>query len=387
MFAKFFLLFAIGISSPTISITFACNSNVDCELNGKCINNTCECNSGWKGQSCSTLNLTIAPNPDLGVWPLSQSHASESSYSWGFSVVTSMTEDDADLYHAYVNTGCCNFSDQTQPMISGTFLLHITSTSPYGPFISSDIVTPITSYNPHIVYSAKIKKYLLFFDIKEISTNSTYCFGNNSVSKVDIFGSKLVPYSMNVAVSNSPYGAWSVTALSIVNTPDANISDPSAIELSNGTWVLSYRYTEENMIGIAASKDDYSGPYWNIANLSVPGEDPFLWQSKIDNSFHIIFNSLDSSQIYSDWPSLHAFSTDLYNWNVSQSFSNFGIGCYSTEVIWSDGSDSDFYKRARPEIIFDDENGNPLYFYSAVQENMCGQHWGYSYSVIQNIGQ
>ena len=102
----------------TIASMTACSSNLDCELNGGCMNNTCKCNSGWKGESCSTLNLTIAPNPNLGVWPLSQSHASETSYSWGFTVIKSMTDGD-NLYHAFVNTGCCNFSDQNQPMITG----------------------------------------------------------------------------------------------------------------------------------------------------------------------------------------------------------------------------------------------------------------------------
>ena len=43
------------------------------------------------------------------------------------------------------------------------------------------------------------------------------------------------------------------------------------------------------MIGIAVSNGDYSGPHINIANLSISEQVPFLWQSKIDDNFHIIF--------------------------------------------------------------------------------------------------
>eukprot|EP01084_Bolivina_argentea_P004744 8982_1 len=357
---------------------YSCTTNSDCELLGKCINNKCECNNGWTGDSCGTINLGTSPTHYL--WPLIGSQTTETDYSWGFTVVHSNSD---NLYHAYVNNGCYNISDQSQPMVSGTFLLHLTSTTPTGPFISQDITMPVSSFNPHILYSSILKKYILFFRINEL-TPYPYCFGNQTDINITYkYPSNLTAHTMDVAASDSPYGPWDVSIIIIQNMPKTHISNPSAIELSNGTWVLAYRFNTNNeYVGIAISKGDYKGPYVNIANLSVPAEDPYLWQSSVDNSFHIIFHVMNH-QSQSEWPSLHAYSNNLYDWNVSKSYTNFGKGCYSTNVTWNDGNVTTFFRRERPDIMF--SNGKPIWFYTAAQEFKNDSHFGYSYSVVQSI--
>eukprot|EP01083_Nonionella_stella_P031888 87238_1 len=362
------------------SNTFSCNNPTDCELNGDCVNNICQCHSGWKGTSCSSLNLTVAPYPALGVWPLSPAHAKETCYSWGFTVVKSQTNVD-NLYHAYANAGCYNRSDPAQHQVDGSFLLHLTSSSPTGPFKAHDVAIPMTSFNPHIIYSHSMKQYVLFFRINQL-TPMPYCFGNETYSD---YVSDLRANTMDVAVSDSPYGPWNVSVITIENMPRTHISNPSAIELANGTFVLSYRFNTNNeWVGIAISKGDYRGPYVNIANLSVAAEDPFLWQNKNDGSFHMIFHAMSSAQRISEWPSLHAFSTNLYDWTVSKSWDNWRVGAYPTNVTWNNGNVTTFFRRERPEIMFDD-HGAPLFFYSAVQQFANDSHFGYSYSVVQNI--
>eukprot|EP01084_Bolivina_argentea_P004745 8984_1 len=375
------LLIILSLLCIDFVYSFTCSTSIDCELNGKCIDNQCKCNPGWKGESCSSLNLTTAPYPNLGVWPLQQAHDQETCYSWGFSVIKGISD---NLYHAYANAGCYNISDKSQKQVNGSFLLHVTSNSPSGPFKSADITMPITSFNPHIIYSNSMKKYLLFFRINDLIP-MPYCYGNETIF-TDIYNYNLTANTMDVAVSDSPYGPWDVSIITIENMPGTHISNPSAIELANGTFVLSYRFnTNTEHIGIAVSKNDYKGPYVNIANLSVTAEDPYFWQNKIDGSFHMIFHAMSSAQHHSQWPSSHAFTMDLYNWSVSESWNNFGVGCYSTNVTWSDESVTTFYRRERPEILFD-KNGNPQYFYSAVQQFANDSHFGYSYSVLQDIG-
>ena len=39
----------------------ACNSDLDCELNGKCISGKCKCYPGWQGPTCGSLKLKPAP--------------------------------------------------------------------------------------------------------------------------------------------------------------------------------------------------------------------------------------------------------------------------------------------------------------------------------------
>eukprot|EP01083_Nonionella_stella_P312881 1120806_1 len=101
------------VSSMLITIclldcdAFPCNTPIDCELNGDCVNNIRQCHEGWKvsldpymmlySLSCSSLNLTTAPFPESGVWPLSTSHEKETCYSWGFTAIKSQTNID-NLY-------------------------------------------------------------------------------------------------------------------------------------------------------------------------------------------------------------------------------------------------------------------------------------------------
>ena len=169
--------------------------------------------------------------------------------------------------------------------------------------------------------------------------------------------------------------------------PHTHISNPSAIQLENGTFVMAYRFnTNAEHVGIAVSSGtDYKGPYMNIANFSVPGEDPFIWMDKNDGTYHVLFH-VENGEAYSSWPSLHAWSVDLYKWNVSKSYDMFGQGAYSTNVTWDNGEITKFYRRERPEIMFDD-NGKPLYFYTAVEEEKYPNEtsFAYSYSVVQDI--
>eukprot|EP00483_Globobulimina_turgida_P009266 UN09285 len=229
---------------------------------------------------------------------------------------------------------------------------------------------PITSFNPHIIYSKSMRKYLLFFRINDLIP-MPYCYGNNTQF---VYGNNLTANTMDVAISDSPFGPWNVSIITIENMPETHISNPSAIELSNGTFVLSYRFNTDNEhVGIAVSIGDYRGPYVNIANLSVVAEDPYLWSSD-GKSFHMIFHSMSAAQHHSQWPSLHAFTTDLYNWTVSESWNNFGVGCYPTNVTWTDQTTTTFFRRERAEIMFDTKR-NPLYFYSGVMQFANDSHF------------
>ena len=41
--------------------TAACTSELDCQLNGACVQGACVCDKGWRGTDCGTLNLELAP--------------------------------------------------------------------------------------------------------------------------------------------------------------------------------------------------------------------------------------------------------------------------------------------------------------------------------------
>ena len=371
--------------------SYSCHNDEDCELLGQCLEQTCKCDRGWQGPSCGTLRLGDAIHPHQGIWPLSESHSDHETYSWGFSVTKV-----GDVFHGWANQGCYNNSIG---MVSGTFLYHVTSyvdpTSANpggftGNFIGNSIVMPASSFNPHIVYSSFNKQYTMFFRINGLDEGFKVCVGNKTdfqYKRSSIRNDQLTAKSMDVAVSDSPYGPWTVSTLSIANiNPKTHISNPSALQLENGTWIMAYRWNGgQEHVGIATSRESTSpvGPYYNIANLSTPGEDPFIWQNA--KGLHLLFH-VENEEAYQEWPSLHAWAPkdDLTRWNVSNSFAMFGEGAYSTNVKWSDGSTERFYRRERPEIMFD-ANGYPQWFFSAVQEMKKPNEQGFpfSYSVAQ----
>ena len=50
----------LGLVTGIVAV-LACDSDIECELNGKCISNECKCYPGWHGPSCGTLKLKPAP--------------------------------------------------------------------------------------------------------------------------------------------------------------------------------------------------------------------------------------------------------------------------------------------------------------------------------------
>jgi len=385
------LLLTVAYAVSYSVLAYSCSNDEDCELLGKCVEGSCQCRMGWRGPSCGTLRVGPAILPNQGIWPLPDSHRTQTTYSWGFTVVKV-----GDVYHGWANQGCYNTSIG---MVSGTFILHTTSAvdpnSPNtggftGEFKADSIMIPASSFNPHIIYSEIHGQYVMLFRINDLDGGWNVCIGNESDSQFgtsSIAADQLSEHSMNVAVSDSPYGPWTVHPLSIANiNPKTHISNPSALQLDNGSWVMAYRWNGGNEhVGIATSRESTLpiGPWYNVANLSVPGEDPFIWNE--GGSLHIIFH-VENGQAYSEQPSLHAWAAadDLYHWNVSRSFEWFGEGAYSTNITWTDSTTQRFYRRERPEILFDD-NGRPLWFLSAVQEQRTPNQTGFpfSYSVAQ----
>ena len=182
-------------------LSYSCTTDDDCELLGSCKNNICQCKPGWSGPSCGTIKFGTAPNPNMGVWPLQGSHNDNSTYSWGFTVIKPLDPSKDKTYHAWVNQGCYNTSIG---MVSGCFLLHVTSDSPTGNFIAQEIMVPASSFNPHMIYSTINKQYMMFFRINDLNAGYAVCIGNESESKsVFKFGStvnNLTANSMDIAV-------------------------------------------------------------------------------------------------------------------------------------------------------------------------------------------
>jgi hypothetical protein len=72
---------ASGSSAAVLRGGWPCLTPLDCQLNGLCTDGKCVCDSAWKGENCSVLNLLPA-KPGQGYGLLGSPTS-----SWGGSVI------------------------------------------------------------------------------------------------------------------------------------------------------------------------------------------------------------------------------------------------------------------------------------------------------------
>ena len=65
------MLLVLGIVSLACRATLPCESDEDCQLNGRCIvgNGECMCYKSWTGQDCGALDFLPLPKPPAAGMP------------------------------------------------------------------------------------------------------------------------------------------------------------------------------------------------------------------------------------------------------------------------------------------------------------------------------
>mmetsp|Transcript_11848 Transcript_11848/g.35720 ORF Transcript_11848/g.35720 Transcript_11848/m.35720 type:complete len:440 (+) Transcript_11848:198-1517(+) len=403
-----------SIAPPPHENSFVCTSAADCELLGECDHGTCRCHPGFAGPSCAQLDLAPPVGNATPAWPVARGMgANGQAYGWGFSVATD--PHDQQLLHAVGNVGCY---DPHGGMVTGTFLLHSTSSSgPLGPWVPKGIVTPPTTFNPHLRVSPS-GEFILFFrgTVAQSPLNWTdkACAGMSATQWQElvhagpyISASELSdPLGNFVATTRSMApGVWTTKPFRIVGQ-DATCgntsviehnSNPSAVILPSGKVVLAYRYTFRSgseSVNIAVA-DNVTGPYQAVfpCNYTMTsntwGEDPFIWQSKIDGSLHVLYHCMRYGHGVPNTPGLHAWSRNTNDdgrdvWHTTTSPGH--RGAYGTNISLADGTSTGvrFHRRERPDLLFDN-TGRPVAFFSALQETTppTGGGWGWSFSFGQ----
>lgn len=212
----------------------------------------------------------------------------------------------------------------------------------------------------------------------------------------------MVAYTQSLAS-----GRWKLANVTVPGLPATitrSICDnPSPALIHNAssatgyTIIMAYRF--DGKIGLIQAEGP-EGP-WSNAGLAKgntqlgpainPGhpivEDPFLWVSKTAKnrgSYHMLFHGYSSV-----WTGAHAFSpTGAYgSWKMSTRHAH-GLGAYNTTVQFVDGTAETFYRRERPELLFDD-TGEVTHLLSGVERAKTGSGpntYQYSMSLLQPIG-
>eukprot|EP01045_Picozoa_sp_COSAG04_P017529 COSAG04_NODE_1556_length_6361_cov_2.767167_3_plen_224_part_00 len=184
-------------------------------------------------------------------------------------------------------------------------------------------------------------------------------------------------------MASDPAGPWRNLNISCVGfDPEGGgacptTSNPTAYYFPNGTTLLQYDWQMPgvNSVGFfLARAPDVTGPYepvsgdWHQTTITWPQDpetkrpactDPFIWRDP-QGSFHSVFHCRNW---YAGSPSDaggHAFSRDGYHWTLAPE------PAWNTTVFHTDGSNTTFFHRERPQVYIDPATGAPAALINAV---------------------
>lgn len=129
---------ALSRDADAVSGGAACETALDCWLNGDCINSQCACDAAWDGAACNVL----AELSSVQLWPPPSfpppTNLSQLASSWDASIAQDAA---TGTYHAYFNVVCANY---TYMHVPGAAIVHAVSSSGdiTGPYTYSGITVP-----------------------------------------------------------------------------------------------------------------------------------------------------------------------------------------------------------------------------------------------------
>ena len=305
----------------------ACQSALDCQLNGACVAGACVCDRGWQGADCGNMSLA-APTVAFG-------YGTSNSSSWGGG--PPVWDAVSGQYHLYVTevAGGCGMS--TWSFMSTA--VHTVAQRVTGPYRRVGLAIPVQTHNTLYVYSPVDKLHLIYHigaAANPPSCNPLYpnCTGGRTAGTQGLRPPAGWPHDTchtaggaHVHYSTSLEGPWLNGGALDIDTsgmpPTAGSSNPAPYIFPNGTVLMIGRGRDAVEGQIKHNIFLYRAPAWNatyswvrgtgvdgainVGNGKVMTEDPVLWRGR--RGFHILFHS---------HPNLtHAWSLDGLTWHWS----------------------------------------------------------------------
>ena len=128
-----------------------CFTNMQCELNGRCIDGVCACSQGWKGRFCQTLDLAPARRGN--------GYHRKNTSSWGGSIVAPEVSG-LDRYQLILSEFDlrCGFNAWYEV----SRIVRASSAAPDGPYVFEEVVKPRFAHGAAVARSPTDGKLLLF---------------------------------------------------------------------------------------------------------------------------------------------------------------------------------------------------------------------------------
>jgi EGF-like domain len=292
----------------------SCSTDLDCWLNGDCINNQCACDPVWMGANCNTL----FEQPSVQLWPSPQyplpSNVTEYTDSWG---VTIGLDEATGVYHMIACVACVwNFTSNdnyTTFSMHNSMIIEATSAVLEGPYYDPAILEFEFSEGPHMSRTVDGG----FILTSKGNTNRSvvpgvpYCTGDfrpSSPSQNIVFAdqldakrrSSMLPtskllsggpnlfYTSNLGGKNADKWTLYEPSISHLGSYTYNSNPSFFIDKETSVSYLAFRTQPGASLASGETIAFASAPFFNysvytsIAEPIIPAlvnhEDPFLWK-------------------------------------------------------------------------------------------------------------
>ena len=402
------LLLGLGLSSCHGSRDLPCQSDDDCNLNGRCIvgNGECMCYKGWVSQDCGLLDVLPVPAP-AAARPPAVSYGTLASANatgvaaWGGSLLRDPHQPRPfHLYAAEISLGCGLDSWSRNSVI-----VHATAASPMGPFIRQQQILPAFAHEPRVVQLPESEGggYVLYkigcADGALTGSNGTSlrgpctnCHNGSTIGEhctaPDAVYERACQDVLHADSLDGPWrrvnltgfgqGQWDWARLNL------GLESHSPIVHANGSILtLTRAYHAPSPAPLSSiwlvTADRWNGTYRSAADI-LPGMEkggPVFPQQSLEDSFMWVDPRGFYHALFHTWPGApavggHAYSRDGLNWNYSPTPPYYFEAAVEPSGAGGGGGGGgsnqttfNFHRRERPALMFDG-NGDPIYLTNGV---------------------
>ena len=396
----------------------ALSAHSQCGLNGDfdTVAGRCKCNAGWRGPTCSEIDLLPASPARFGL------HDSLTP-TWGGGAVFQ-----SGAWHLIVGARAEGFANYTlNDYYCDSNIVHAVSEGddPAGPYRIVETLFPRSSWEPALARGPNGELLLMFFGnmTNPPPLGSKYCLDRS-------LGYNLTAANMFITVSKSGNvsGPWTkpimVKGMENALTPEKDphswrccTASPSPAWHPNGTlfaavrhvpcWRNMSRVTTGEHIGLWRADNGWDGEWVPVSDQPVYGwgeggeghcydsgncskhEDPHLWWD--ERGAHLLTHYQNNWDIYLKRGG-YGWSLDGHNWVLETVPVQSNVSVWSMDVRWTNGSVSNIRRRQRPSFIRDVDTGKPTHLLNGADfgthsfPGICeGCHWGTALTLIQPI--
>lgn len=378
-----------------VAFASACTTDLDCSLNGICVDASCACDSGWRGADCGVVNLAPAV---LGSGYNRTGELPQPTSSWGANIFPD--EDTPDKWHMYASefTEHCDIRNWSP----NSRIVHtVSTTGALGPYAFASEAVPAFAHNPKVLRAPDGTWLMYTIGVPTAASALVNCSApqggrgaGTGTDALDTPGRTPANRESNITLytATSLEGPWAYHSVVLgeddEGTWDEDTTNPSPWVLPSGEVLLMYRGCivagggcGHEYIGVA-SAPSWRGPYTRLLNSSVlpqvPAEDPSFWRDRRGN-YHFLMHYIPDDKLVAR----HAFAR---NYTGPWSLHEASIP-YNTSVLLAGGEGSiEFHKRERPHFVFGADGFTPTHMITGVvSPGPWSGYQGPSYTLVQEV--